>query len=66
MTAHVNGKPMELPGELTIAGLVERLGLGKSRVAVEVNKGLVVRKQWESTRLKEGDRIEVVTFVGGG
>ena len=66
MTAHVNGKPMELPAESTIAGLIERLGLGPSRVAVEVNKELVVKKQWESTRLKEGDRVEVVTFVGGG
>jgi sulfur carrier protein len=66
MTVQVNGKPMDLPAESTVARLVEILRLGQTRVAVERNKELVVRKQWESTRLTEGDRIEVVTFVGGG
>jgi sulfur carrier protein len=66
MTVQVNGKPMDLPAESTVAGLVEILRLGQTRVAVERNKELVVRKQWESTRLAEGDCIEVVTFVGGG
>lgn len=66
MTVHVNGKPMALEANATVAALVETLGLTQKRVAVEVNKELVVKKEWSAKMLSEGDRVEVVSFVGGG
>lgn len=66
MKVHVNGELKELPDGATVARLVETLALGGTRVAVEVNKDLVVKKAWTAHVLKDGDRVEVVTFVGGG
>lgn len=66
MTVHVNGASKQLPDGATVARLVETLALGGVRLAVEVNKELVVRKVWAAHVLKDGDRVEVVTFVGGG
>ncbi len=66
MKVHVNGELKELPDGATVARLVEVLALGGTRVAVEVNKELIVKKAWDAHVLKEGDRVEVVTFVGGG
>jgi len=66
MTVTVNGKPQALPDSATVAQLVEALGFGEKRVAVEVNLALVTKKEWPATILKDGDKIEVVSFVGGG
>ncbi len=66
MTLQVNGKPLELPSGSSVAVLVEHLALGAKRVAVEVNRELVVKKEWPDHVLKDGDRVEVVSFVGGG
>ena len=66
MTVHVNGASKKLPDGATVTRLIESLSLGATRVAVEVNKELVVRKAWAAHVLKDGDRVEVVTFVGGG
>jgi len=66
MTVHVNGEAKQLADGATVAQLIDVLALGEVRIAVEVNKDLVVRKAWETHVLKDGDRVEVVTFVGGG
>lgn len=66
MQVHVNGKPVALEDRATVMQLIEVMELGSRRVAVEVNKELVVKKEWEQTVLKDGDRVEVVSFVGGG
>jgi sulfur carrier protein len=66
MVLHVNGRTMTFPEGLTVAGLLTALNAGERRVAVEVNRELVVRKQWEGTVLRAGDHVEIVTFVGGG
>jgi len=66
MTVRVNGEAKDIADGLTVAGLIEQLGLGRTRVAVEVNKELAVKKKWAETVLREGDKIEIVTFVGGG
>jgi thiamine biosynthesis protein ThiS len=66
MTLFVNGEPRELEAGLTLASLLERLGAPKTGIAVEVNQEIVRRAQHESHRLKDGDRVEIVTFVGGG
>lgn len=66
MQCTVNGKPMDLPEEVTVAGLLDRLGVARERVAVEVNLDVVPRANHAERRLKAGDSIEVVSFVGGG
>jgi sulfur carrier protein len=62
----VNGEERELPEGATIADLVESLGLRPEIVAVEVERELVSRKEHATRRLTEGERVEVVTLVGGG
>ncbi len=66
MRVFVNGEPTELPADQTVAELVAHLGLTGKAVAVEVNRQVVPRRLHEATPLREGDRIEVVTLVGGG
>ncbi len=62
----INGEPKDLPDALTVAGLLARLGLDRRQVAVEVNEAVVPARRHEEHRLGEGDRVEVVTLVGGG
>lgn len=62
----VNGEEREIEEGSTVAGLVRRLALAPERVAVELNREVVRRARWEETKLSEGDRVEVVHFVGGG
>ena len=50
----------------TLASLVESLGMKPDRVAVELNRDIVPRDRWPATTLNDGDRLEVVHFVGGG
>ena len=65
-TLHINGEQREFPDGLTIAALVAQLGMKPDRVAVELNLEIVPRPNWEATTLKNGDKLEVVHFVGGG
>jgi thiamine biosynthesis protein ThiS len=51
---------------LTLAGLVQLLGRKTDRVAVELNRDIVPRDRWDQTQLADGDRLEIVHFVGGG
>lgn len=62
----VNGEEKTLPPNASVADLVRHLGLEKAACAVEVNKRLVPKRQHAEQRLAEGDRVEVVTLVGGG
>lgn len=66
ITVRVNGDERRLAAGLTIAGLLEELGLGGKRVAVERNQAVVPRARHAETQLADGDRLELVTFVGGG
>jgi thiamine biosynthesis protein ThiS len=61
-----NGQPRETPQSTTIAALLAELELPPARVAVEVNYDLVPRERHASHVLQPGDRLEVVTLVGGG
>jgi thiamine biosynthesis protein ThiS len=65
MKVFVNGEPREVT-ETTLAGLVTELDLPVARIAVELNRDVVRRSDWDSTMLKDDDRIEIVHFVGGG
>ncbi len=62
----VNDQKHQVPDGITIAELLERLKLSKSFVAVEVNLQVVPHQQYSEYRLKPGDRLEIVTLVGGG
>ena len=65
MKVFVNGEPREVT-ETTLAGLVTELDLPVARIAIELNRDVVRRSDWDSTMLKDDDRIEIVHFVGGG
>lgn len=62
----VNGQPRSVRGGTTVLALIEDLGLAGKPVAVERNREIVPRAHHGTTVLAEGDRLEVVTFVGGG
>ena len=66
MKLEVNGEEREVEDGTSVRALVRELGLVPEQVAVERNRRLVRRDQFDSTELAEGDRIEVVTLVGGG
>ncbi len=62
----INGESRDFPEPLTVAGLLERLGYDRRRVAVEVNREIVPAARHGEQPLQAGDRVEVVTLVGGG
>ncbi len=66
MTLQVNGEEKVFDQPLTLAALIEAMGLKPDRVAVELNRDIAPRERWSETQLKDGDRLEIVHFVGGG
>lgn len=62
----VNGEPRAVPQGSSVADLVALLGLRSEQVAVERNRQIVRRAEHAATVLADGDRLEVVTFFGGG
>jgi thiamine biosynthesis protein ThiS len=62
----LNGDPYELPGELSILQLLERLQIDPRRVAIEHNLTIIKRDRLATTTVAEGDEVEIVNFVGGG
>jgi sulfur carrier protein len=66
MTIVFNGEPTELPAGMSVADVLRQLNVVPQRVAVEVNLEVVPRSQIDTFQLSDGDRLEVVTLVGGG
>jgi thiamine biosynthesis protein ThiS len=66
MLVTVNGTARELPEGATVRDLLDRLEARAEAIAVERNRVLVRRRDFETTRLEAGDAVEIVTFVGGG
>lgn len=66
ITIHFNGQQQQLPQPVDLQQLVEQSGVQTRFCALELNGQLVPREQWSSTLLADGDRLEVVTLVGGG
>lgn len=66
MNITINGEPVVLHDRCSVKELLDQRGLGRSPSAVEVNKQVVPKRKHEEHRLKEGDRVEIVTLVGGG
>lgn len=66
MKLTINGEERTFDAVSTLSELVSHLGLKSDRVAIERNRELVSRNQWSATTLSDGDRLEIVHFVGGG
>ena len=66
MKLTVNGELREVEGPMTVLGLVESFGLQPGKIAVERNLEIVPRSAYGEVGLRDGDRIEIVNFVGGG
>ncbi|MGA7219192.1 MAG: sulfur carrier protein ThiS [Candidatus Sulfotelmatobacter sp.] len=71
MKLHINGEEStfaetEASAAFMLAALIESLNMKSDRVAVELNRDIVPRDRWPQTQLKDGDRLEIVHFVGGG
>jgi thiamine biosynthesis protein ThiS len=62
----VNGEQRQIRAASNISALVASLGLDPRKVAIERNLAIVPRSSWPDTLLADGDRIEIVHFVGGG
>jgi len=62
----VNGQEQTLGAPVTVAALLDRLGLAGQRVAVEVNREIVPRSRHGEVELRDSDRVEVVFAIGGG
>jgi len=65
MNLIINGDERQLTAE-TLGALIQELGMKSDRVAIELNREIVHKDRWAQTRLKDGDRLEIVHFVGGG
>lgn len=66
MNVVINGETKELPDGLSLNQLIEHLSLPARRMAVEVNKQVIRKQDWEKLKISEKDSIEIVHFVGGG
>jgi sulfur carrier protein len=66
MTVTINGEPHEIPDGATVAGVVASVTKITTGVAVALNDEVVRRAEWPTTRLRDTDRLEVLTAVQGG
>lgn len=66
MRVTVNGEEQDLGSQMTVGSLVAAYRFNPKHVAVEVNGELVPRRAYDTSPLREGDRVEIVTLVGGG
>ena len=62
----LNGKERDVRAGLTVRGLLETLGLESGLVVVERNREIIARARYDEVAVREGDRLELVHFVGGG
>ncbi len=66
VTIRLNGKEREVAADITVSVLLDELGLVPGMVVVERNGEILARESYPNVRLSEGDRLELVHFVGGG
>ena len=66
MRVFINDESKEISGTPSLAELIDQLDLPAARIAIELNRAVVRRSEWNDTVLHDGDRIEIVHFVGGG
>lgn len=66
MHIQVNGGQRTVAAGLTVAGLLQELDIRSDRVAVELNLTILDRSEFDGRNLQEGDRVEIISFIGGG
>jgi len=66
MKITLNGSTREIDGNPAVKTLLDALKLKPETVAVELNLAIVPKNEYDTSRLKEGDKIEIISFVGGG
>jgi thiamine biosynthesis protein ThiS len=66
MTVTINGETRQIPDGLSVAAMIEQLGMKGNRVAIERNLDILPRARWQETQVQPGDKFEIVHFVGGG
>ena len=66
MHIQVNGELRQVREEINVTGLLRDLQLNVERVAVEINLEILDRRDFDARTLREGDRIEIMSFIGGG
>jgi sulfur carrier protein len=66
MKLTINGEEKQFDTLSSLAALIDHLGIKGDRVAVELNRNIVSRPKWADTTLHDGDKLEIVHFVGGG
>jgi thiamine biosynthesis protein ThiS len=66
MILEINGEERSVPSVESVRALLRHLELGEERVAVEINRQIVLKGEWDKTPVREKDKIEIVQFVGGG
>jgi sulfur carrier protein len=62
----VNGKKLEVTDGATITALLEELNINPLRVAVQLNLEIIKRERYDTTALRTGDKLEIITFMAGG
>ena len=62
----VNGEPQTVPASQTVRGILAALGVEADRVAIELNRTIVRKHDWDTTEVANGSTLEIVQFVGGG
>jgi len=66
ITLEINGETLEIPAVAGARELLQFLGIAEERVALEINRKIIRRADWDSTPVSDGDHVEIVQFVGGG
>ncbi|CAM3834739.1 sulfur carrier protein ThiS [Alkalicoccus chagannorensis] len=66
MTLLINGKEEQLEQTSTVSALLAHYGVDGGRIAVEHNGNILKKEEWEETAVQDGDKLEIVHFVGGG
>ena len=66
MTITINGEKKEIHAEANLMELLDNFSLPAERIAIELNREVVRKKDWAAIKVKANDRIEIVHFVGGG
>ncbi|MBV9570716.1 MAG: sulfur carrier protein ThiS [Alphaproteobacteria bacterium] len=66
MKVTINGEEHRLQGPLSVDALLSQLGIERGKIAVERNLEIVPRSLYGDTRVLDGDRVEIVQFIGGG
>jgi len=66
LTLIINGESRSVPAVANVLELIRFLGITENRIAVELNRNIIRRRDWENTPIGDSDRVEIVQFVGGG